>query len=313
VELMAWVFDVNQSPATGAVAMWQFIAVLKSAGWTQQDSSDGTTRGAAQVTSGGTGANGLGNNSAWVRLQDPAGVQEITIQRGTANTAWRMKYSPAAKFVGGSPSVTATPSAADETLLAGAGTDASPTTTVWFSADNGYKFHCGADNASPYGAYFFALAHGAATLRCGFVMDPIGQADTLDTAPVAFYRAFNASCFMISGVSGHLSATSATATSSGVLGKLASSYVCVPALAVGSFPGSVGVNPHSGKDDGVPLIYTRSSSLAAPYGYKGFATVMRLNGMSRTTGDTLNVDGGTKNYIIVGDVRLPWAGVDTVY
>jgi hypothetical protein len=70
---MAYTFSVNNSPATGAVAMYTLISTLVTAGWTKVMDSDGTTYSASgvQVTSGNVGTNGLGNSSAWVRLKAP--------------------------------------------------------------------------------------------------------------------------------------------------------------------------------------------------------------------------------------------------
>lgn len=113
---MSYVFSVNQQPATGSVAMWQLISTLKTAGWSQIDSSDGTTQGASQVTNGGAGINGLGNTSAWVRIQAPTTTgglysqnREFIFQRGTTDLQWRVKYSAVGGFIGGVSSATITP------------------------------------------------------------------------------------------------------------------------------------------------------------------------------------------------------------
>ena len=66
---MAFVFDVNESPATYAVAMFQFKTLMKTAGWTVPRSSDGLTFNSSgdQITSGSSGANGMNNNNAWLQ------------------------------------------------------------------------------------------------------------------------------------------------------------------------------------------------------------------------------------------------------
>jgi len=123
---MAYTFSVNNSPATGSIAMYQLISALISAGWLKKADSDGTTYSATgtQVTSGNSGPNGLGNTSAWVRLQAPAvnggaitnQKREITIQRSTIHTSWRIKYSAYGNFTGGVPSAAVTPT--NETMFA---------------------------------------------------------------------------------------------------------------------------------------------------------------------------------------------------
>jgi hypothetical protein len=130
---MAYVFTVNQSPATGSLAMWNFVAALIAQGWTKLADSDGTTYSnvGTQVTGGNAGAHGLGNQYAWVVLRDPSGAggREYCIQNTFSNNLyWRIKYSQSAGFVGGAPSATQVPSATDETVPFGSGTDAE---VVW--------------------------------------------------------------------------------------------------------------------------------------------------------------------------------------
>ena len=139
----------GDAPATGAVAMWRVISMLVAAGATKVADSDGTTYSAVgtRVTSGASGAQGLGNTNAWVRLQLPGG-RELTIQRGASNTVWRVKYSASAYFTGGSPGATQTPSATDEAIRCGGGTDASPTYLSWFATDATYKLYGGAGGAA---------------------------------------------------------------------------------------------------------------------------------------------------------------------
>ncbi len=142
---MAKQTNVNLLPATGAEAIYDLKEFLKtSLSFVVPESSDGTTynNAADQITSGGAGANGMANANAWFRIQDPDGEYEWTFQRDASNnTDWRIKYSAADGFTGGSPAATQTPSATDEQLLHGAGTDASPTHSVLFQTDGGYRWH----------------------------------------------------------------------------------------------------------------------------------------------------------------------------
>lgn len=111
---MAYTFSVNNSPATGAIAMYTLISTLISAGWVKKMDSDGTTYSSTgtQVTSGNTGTGGLNNTNAWVRIQSPAvngKTREFVIQRGTTSITWKVKYSAYGTFSGGVPSATTTP------------------------------------------------------------------------------------------------------------------------------------------------------------------------------------------------------------
>jgi hypothetical protein len=137
---MAKYYNVNNSPATGAEALYNLGKVLSSSAWTIISSSDGSSYGAGETYFTSTS---LAATNAWYIVQEPTGVggREWCFQRTSANTTWRIKVSPNAGFSGGSPSATQVPSATDEGVIWGGGSDASPTGTVFFFADGSYKFH----------------------------------------------------------------------------------------------------------------------------------------------------------------------------
>lgn len=175
---MAYSFSTNNTPTTSAQAAWLLVSTMIAAGWSKLMDSDGTTysSGGTQVTGGGTGAHGLGNNNAWVRLRSPDGSREFTIQNGYATAVgyWRVKYSPSAHFTGGSPGASQTPSATDECIALGSGTDGSPVFTPWFYGGEGaYRFSCGANDAAPYDVWSFGfLIGGSVSGGChAFIFD----------------------------------------------------------------------------------------------------------------------------------------------
>lgn len=307
---MAYIFTTNQTPATGAVHVYTMIDLLKSAGWTQQDSSDGTTRATNQVTSGASGTNGLGNNNAWVRLRGPGGVIEIIFQRGTSNIAWRCKFSLSAQFIGGSPSASVTPSATDELIVWGSGTDASPTFTTLIGTDATYRSQFCADNASPYGFYWFSYPIGGGTPTSCFVMDPLSNVSTGDTFNYVFARS-STNVFANTGAS--LTNINVTSVTGGVMTKVGASTVTTQGMVyydVGGqvVPGNAGTNQVTGKDDGYPIMYARRATLNTNgNGYKGISTLIKWNGVSRTTGDLFSISSA-KDFITAGDCRLPWDG-----
>lgn len=164
---MAKQTSVNLSPATGAAAILALRDFLvSSCGWVTIEESDGTTyesdvvTNGNQVTHGGTGAGGLNNNHAWFRIQEPGGVREWTFQRSTVNdTQWRVKVSALDGFTGGSPGATQTPSAADENVVHGSGTDASPGYATLFNTATFYRWHLVAWDVAENGVYpFIAFA-----------------------------------------------------------------------------------------------------------------------------------------------------------
>lgn len=124
---MTMIFDTNFVPATYAEAVFRTKQLLKTAGWVHQASGDGLAAFSATpgnindvIAAAGAGAGGMANTNAWFVIKEPgSGTRQICYQRGLDNTRWRVKYSVAAGFNGGTPSATTTPTATDEQFLAG--------------------------------------------------------------------------------------------------------------------------------------------------------------------------------------------------
>jgi hypothetical protein len=291
---VAWVFSVdgtpnnsvNTAPATGARAVYTLLACLMQAGWTKVADSDGTTysSGGTQVTSGASGAGGLGNNSAWVRMRDPAGVREFILQRGTTNLLWRFLWSHSAKFTGGSPGATQTPSATDEqTVNMGGGTHASPTFGTCFGTDNAYKFHCGADNAAPYDWWWVALDNTTqANPRRGWFLNMQSASyDSLDAAPyVIDFGGSGTSAFStlaIKGYSYHKKGLAGETWAAYYLliyatNRPGSSTQVAPSTNGSATNGVSATNPYSSLDDLVPAPLARDVAIATP-GWKGIISM----------------------------------------
>lgn len=186
---MANSLTITQAPATGAVAMYVLLAHLEANGWVVQQDSDGTTysAGGTQLTSGAAGANGFGNNSAWFVVREPVasgGVREFCVQKSDAgsNAKFRIKRSPAVKFTGGTPNPTRVPSATDEVVMLGGGTDAAPTYATLFDGDGTYLIHTVVQNASTWSFALRAYAYtGGGDTNAMFFSDP---ATSLNVAQV---------------------------------------------------------------------------------------------------------------------------------
>lgn len=179
---MGKVYSVNNRVSTGAEAIFVLKTTLKNAGWTVVSSGDSLTydSGADIITHAGSGAGGMANTRAWFRIQEPNGEREFTIQRGTTNLVWRVKYSTALKFVGGSPNATTTPTAGDGQILMGGGSDASPTYSTWFGADGAYMYHVVAQTeplsngiGAAYGFHAWDTLNGIGENRGGFFLEPM--------------------------------------------------------------------------------------------------------------------------------------------
>lgn len=153
------------TPANG-VASWKALFTLLTAnGW-------------VETWSAGSGIT-AGVNLSWSLLIAPDGRQ-WTFQRGTDNRTARIKYSRVAGFTGGLPSATRTPSATDEVVLAGGGTDAFPMGQFCWPTDGSYstymsctKDRYGSGLAGGWGFWLgIALTAGPA-VRGAFCFEPI--------------------------------------------------------------------------------------------------------------------------------------------
>lgn len=305
---MTFGFDANLTPATFAVAMYNWKQRLVTAGAVVKASSDGTTYNSTgdQISSGNSGAGGFDNASAWMRIQLGDGAHEITIQRNSstgANTSRsvRFKYSKSAKFTGGSPGATQTPSATDEQILIGGGTDAAPTFTQWMSAsDNTYSQNIGADAASPYGYFIFYVVTGSAftTLGGNIVFEPINPSTpTTDPDPYVIYWSLNAdnagTNFNFTASTGgqtYLNNDAATLPHiAGYIGATFTTTIPVNLYATQSAGGTYhasaigtggtlyqSADPNAtSKDLALPLCFARSTFLSSPNGFKGFSANLK--------------------------------------
>lgn len=303
---MAFTQEINgASPATGSVAMWTVISMLISAGATKLADSDGTTYSSSgtQVTSGSSGTNGLGNTNAWVRLR-LLGGREITIQRGSNNTVWRVKYSAQAHFTGGSPGASQTPTATDSVIRCGGGTDASPTFVQILLTDATYKLYGCADSAGD-GFWYATVANSNGAHIGGMILDPLASVLSGDTEPTALIVATAGATF----TSATLLSSGADATGSGVMawlkyGLAGATFAAMPMLAYGGWPNSAGQNPHTSKEMLRFVEYERVSSLSAPTGMKGASSVVAWNAASRSAKELYLV--GSSYRICFGDVNLPF-------
>ncbi|RTL27580.1 MAG: hypothetical protein EKK55_05970 [Rhodocyclaceae bacterium] len=305
----------NKTPATGAVAIYNWVTAALAAGFTKVEDSDGTTRsaGGTQVTSGAAGAGGLGNNNAYVRLRYPDGIRELIWQRGANDQTWRLTYSALARFTGGSPDATHVPSATDSATVIGAGTDASPTFSSLFSTNNTYRQQGAVYDVAPYGWWFACYPVGGGTGNGAVVFDPVTGADADDDDPCVFNTAL-VSTLNSSALSGTGAAT--TSRSAGWLAYGLGGAAFQAIMANGlvnpvtgtTVPGQCPTNAHSNKHNLFPPVYLRPSGQATPNGYKGVSTMLCWNGVAKTTAETYKV-ATDRDRISFGDVSFLWSGV----
>ena len=319
---MAFNYSINNTPATGAAAMYIVMTTLVAAGWVVKSSSDGTTYNSTgnQITSGNSGTSGLANVDAWFRIQAPlVGSQhrEFTFQRPSVNTGWRVKYSPSVGFTGGSPGATQTPSATDEQIIVGSGTDASPTAATLFGTDAAYRFFMIAgDSTVGYGFYWFGNtinSNATNSITSTFLLDIMqtGSYPSADPDPCVIYFATSAAY-----TSGILTYTN------GAKALLNTSYVTVATAGIffNTTPNSNDIflpagfatvfsvtNPFTFGDNLLPVIWGRDGSQTTPVGYKGVSSFIQCPSTVRVTLDTITIST-TNDHIVLGNFVFPWGG-----
>jgi hypothetical protein len=322
---MGYQYNVNQTPATGADSIWSVFQLLLAQGWTIVGSGDGLALYSASgnvLIGSGAGAGGLANPFAWANLVCPAynGKQRsLLFQIGAATNQWRVKYSPAAGFIGaptggGVAGPTVTPSAADEqyvwTNTASFGTDAAPQFAQMLDTDGSYKWHTAAGDTS-VGFSFYAMGFptGSKVISRGFSLASMVAGSSRASDPDASIVYFPQSSANIFGSDYTLSGSAMgfvapIAGCSPPTTRFASSFLALRATV--PLTGSSGTNAITGKDDAQFLPWGR---LSPPGGSKGFGALAYANSTTRTNLDTINL-AGTKDQIYVNGNLLPWAGVD---
>jgi hypothetical protein len=319
---MAFTFDVSTIPATGAVIVYKLVTALLAQTWTKPRDSDGTTYSPSgvQVSSGNSGTNGLANTNAWFVVRDPNSTRSFCFQRGTTNTLWRVKYSKSAGFTGGSPAATQVPSATDEQVFYGGGTDASPTFQQVFGSGSDGTLRvniCAGDSTVGYSFYLDCFTSGLPSSTHNVIcLDVLssGSYPVSDTDPAVVYatpvngstNAFGSDLYQ-NVTSAHAYMGASWMGVHGIVGQDSSSATrCWPADVAGQ---GVGSNPVTGEDAGVPLPYGRSIGHTGPQGFKGFGSFLRYAGTFRACGDTISNTGvNSRDRIWVNGCLLPWDG-----
>lgn len=339
---MSYQFTYNQTPVSNADAMLMFKTLLKSAGWTCTNSSDGLTHNASgdQITTNTSGAGGMNNPNAWFVLIAPGAVDGYTRQllffrdnsssTLTNPTNYWIQYSISAGFTGGG--ATTPPTASDAANILGTSTTGSPL----FTNGSTFRWQILADSATPYTFAAFAYPIGGGNATTFMMSDRMaaGSFPSQDNDPyVWFMSGYNTNhCmpFNASGTNTQLSTDvgftqSSFSASQGVpsswlkYGLSGQVFTPTPSLTLSQFnsnpnysvaPFGAGSNPHSGNDDLFPLLYGRVAAAGGVCGYKGTSSLMQWCGAQRATADTVTVSTSSDHIVVNGAVVLPWNGTN---
>lgn len=272
------------------------------AGWTVQSYGTGTS-GVYSATGAGFSMSSLTSNSTrnWVRLRAPTGTQELVFQifDQTGRFYTRFKTSLLG-FTGGSPNANTVPSATDEMVIYGAGTDASPTGGSWsVSYPSVHKTHAIADSTPISGIYplaCYAYVTGTSTWSSWFLQDPLlpGSFDPADTAPVVW----------TAGVG--LTAVHRWWHAYGT-GSVAAKSMNMPTAQL-VWDGTRAVDPVSGADSAGRLLYYPAS----PDKEKGYSSWLLLKGQSRAFPNNINKAATAYTYMGAPSAGILLRSMDNV-
>jgi hypothetical protein len=338
-------YSVNKAYASGdgVGCIYDLVNTLVSASWTIQSASNGTSFGAGTTYWAPTS---LANSNAWVTVREPTGPdgREWCFQRTTDNYTWRVKISPYAGFSGGSPSATQVPSATDEGVNWGAGTDASPTGYQLFQSTYPFKFHIIAESTpvGPVGneAYgFWAFSNLNGSFDPNYMYNFISQeplavgsypaltgsraATTSGEADPCLYGCNFAASFGYTFSIYLLGyATDANQNNNtfkyfykyqNASGSLTNAYDVNGSNFSNTFPRWIGQHPCSAEDVGLPISYGRhGTGTASGYAYiqytniglKGTCNFLKWASTNRSTGVVTNLS--TNAYIYAYSLLIPW-------
>jgi hypothetical protein len=315
-----WIYNVNQRFIGGGVFLYQLMTTLVSAGWTVLGSGDGTGghySGTGNIlTSGLNQAYGLYNVGSWFRIQSPiipstGQKREFCFQQGATSggVMIRIKYSPnvtgATGFTGGSPSASEVPTATDQVVLLGAGTDASPTYTAWGIADYEFAGHIVADISGTYGYSWYCMQAAANTTPYYGTNSPVdgsqmaldvmqpGTAASADTDPAVVYCEYGTTTSYGSNLRAGGGVCKAF-----MGGISAANWVAVSLQSFTSgYPAGMGSDAWINDDT---CICPQWISASVPYGTKGYSSLFLYNAQPRGAGYVMQTnpyDNGDRLYM----------------
>ena len=337
---MTWRFTdgvnstINVNPTTAAEAVYRLKSMLIAMGSIVAASGDGLsafslgthpyTTHSDVITGYGTGAGGF-NTLAWFIVRLPSNRMLLFQRQSTTNMYWRIRYIPRTTDVipvpqllsDGSSTVASTAPVQHELLY--------NSYQQMFPGEGSYRLNMAYED-STYAFYVATWPRGVADSAyagtgSGFLYDPLVGCVAEDQDPVVLYAGYNNIQYRPwrTNTLGYYESTYSYARAYLRRGMSEEKFGFIAALTYASrssgnyfpiFPGAAGNNPHTGEDDGLPVVYARPVISGTPCGYKGISSVMKWTSFGyNNVGYAL---GPAKDRLVVGDVSLPWAGVDVL-
>jgi hypothetical protein len=245
---MAFGNFIHTTPASFADWAYQWISNLEASGkFARVSDSDGTTyaSGGGQVTSGASGAHGYNNNDAWIVTKHLASGRQWCFQRdASTGVGYRIKYSKSSGFTGGSPGATRVPSASDESVVVGGGSDASPTFTSALGGTSGSNRLNAAVDASTGSSWGHSHPNGGGSVNGNWVIDFLASPNVSDIDPVIMR--FSTSALALNNLAGYAGNKNSTISA----GSFVTSELMIPPNS--SF-GGMGPSVISGFYEGISI------------------------------------------------------------
>ena len=275
---------------------------LKQAGWVVTSSGTGTAGTYNSTGDAITLFTDFGPN-AWYVAAHPTldGYQRyFCFQIGSGSSVHQARIKMAwAPYSSGSPSATVVPESADQQILLGSGTDASPTYASLYSnsfSGPDQNVYCMAgDITEKFSFYMFSYKSNTAPvdtyLQALIMMQRLNSTNALDIDPYV-YSAQNAPTFS-SSVSAWDSTTSAQPFGWYKKGLSGAAFIRYPICYYGSdssstIMGLIGSNPYDSSLNLLPMIFMRTTG--GQTGIKGVAANMNVSPAGRgslTTGSVV--------------------------
>lgn len=327
---MAFAFQTIASTNSAAEIIFNLKTVMKANGWTVMSSSDGSAYSSSSDLI--TTIAKMETANAWFRIRQPsggvapnAGTREFTFQTLTGTTDIRIKYSLIGGFTGGSPGILQTPSASDERMVAGAGTDAAPTGGSLNIGGGSPPAFVAVETASPFAWYACHHYVGSSTAML-FGFDPVVQAPydaataiESDLDPYAIFYVAGGRLQTLSMVYVEQARCHWYSPGEAVLWGLVSCGTWIGVDSTVTFPGGRTVgNPYNLAIDTLPVpwIGANNNSFAPAFaakqgsGLKGFSKYLKFTELSDATilnGDKLSLVTAN-DHIMAGNAAFPWNG-----
>ncbi len=313
----SWVFKKYISPSSSldnVDIIYELKELMVSAGHAVTSSGtgfSGTGSGVYNATGDAiSSAALLDNQHAWFRIEGPGGREWCFQGQGSSyGNVWRVKVSTAAGFSGGAPSASRTPSAADEQIIWGSGTDASPfpSHSHLLPGANSVAY-MGVDTAAPYGWYCGVYKSSTARIETLIGLFEVKNCNPLDD-PAIYHADRNASASV--AIRSRLGSASTGPEGWIAYGDASVTWGATPCYAGSgggaTHPASTDVDPYDGTDGLLEIEIYRPTTVSSPGGRKGILAWAYWGTPIRTALDTRSVQDNY-DHITLGELVMPWNG-----